>query len=438
MGDQLMRVLLTSTENSPGVFVTKKVELKSIMPYSTGNCASDSSHPLVIETVMPKSSDVSNMRRQHLTIGNWPDESVRSGKKRSEASQQLDEHFSGTSVNNLPSPSLIQEVLDIPSTTFTGRQCKELSSFNRRTGNAAYPPLMQAVRDDQRSAVSGHQGSFPAGHHSDKQFASEGGAIPMYPPLVQAVRDNHVEPVIGHHHDEQLSGESANNPAYPPLMQAVRNDQPATDPGQQTENPSSNECKTNPDFSPFKHAFRNDSTRQVAEQKCSSRGKSYPADSSLIHAFSDHLPTSAAIRQNAVGQPQQSQSRSNQTCQPFMPVVTDNPAPSASENNATNVHLEQLEPLQHVLLSCKLLKMISRQRSWNANDQKNRFQLQEEAIDHILLSCKRSEDRSGQHRPNEGRSSPAYPSIIQAVRDDDIKRAMQKTIYKLKKFFSFL
>lgn len=406
MGDQLMRVLLTSTENFQEVVVTEKTELKCIMPDSTGNCVSGSSRLLVMETVIPKSSDVSNMRRQRLTFGNWPDQAIRS-----ESGHQLDERFSGTSVNNLATPSLTQEVMDLPSTTFSGHRCEKLS-FSERVDSAAYPPLIQAVRDDQRAAVSGH--------HSNKQCASEGGMIPVYPPLVQAVTGDHLGPVIGHHHNEQLSSKSASNPAYPSFIQAVRSDQSTTVPGHQTENPSSSEGVANPDISPFNLALRDSSPRQVAKEKCSCGRKSNAPDSLLKHAFRDDQLTPAAIGQNAVGQ-WSSQRGSNLTCQPFMRAVRDNPAPPASANNATNVHQEQLEPLEHVLLSCKQLKIISRQHSWDTKGLKNSFQLQEEAIDHILLSCKRSEDRSGEHLPNEVRSNPAYPSLMQAVRDDPPK-----------------
>ena len=62
MGDQLMRVLLTSEKNGHGDYSILKVEVNNFMPYTDGEC-----RPPVMETGVPKCGDA---------FGNWPDQTL--------------------------------------------------------------------------------------------------------------------------------------------------------------------------------------------------------------------------------------------------------------------------------------------------------------------------------------------------------------------------
>ena len=64
MGDQLMRVLLTSQKNGHGDYSILKVEVNSFMPESSTDCEC---HLPVMETGVPKCDDA---------FGNWPDQTL--------------------------------------------------------------------------------------------------------------------------------------------------------------------------------------------------------------------------------------------------------------------------------------------------------------------------------------------------------------------------
>ena len=156
-GDQLMQILLTSTENSKGLFVTEKMQITSIMP--------------VVETGLPK----------------WPDASSSRHFAGPDTGHQPEDHSS----SNQAHPPLL---LSRPDTRY---QSEDHSSIRERPGNQTYPPLLQAVRDDPPRLNTDQR--------SEEQSSGVRTTTPAYPPLVQAVRENPLGSLISHQSEEQSS-----------------------------------------------------------------------------------------------------------------------------------------------------------------------------------------------------------------------------------------
>lgn len=197
MGDQLMRILLTLMENGRGLFAVEKVEVRGIMPYSIGHCASGPCHPPVMETGVPKCSDTSDPLNVPFSRSCSEDQTVRDDQTTLVTGHQPEEHsFEGSdnpAVNN--------------------HQSEDSSR-----SNPAYPPLMQAVRDDAPAPAVGHQPT--------EQSSGTNVGYPEYPPMMQAAGNNPLEPSTGHSSEGRSSGTSLSNPQYPPMMQAVRDNNP--------------------------------------------------------------------------------------------------------------------------------------------------------------------------------------------------------------------
>lgn len=308
MGDQLMRVLLTLTENGPGVFVTEKVEVRGVMDYSIGHGADSSCHPPVMETGMPKWSDASDS--QHFLLGNW------SGQEITTAGRQPVERSSRTSINNPAYPPLMQAVRDDPSTPVTGAQSEDHPSNGN---NPPYPPLVQAVRDNVPAPVTSHQ----------SEEISSSGNNPPYPTLMQGVRDEPPAPITGHQSEEHSS--TGNNPPYPPLVQAVRNDSPAPVLGHHSEEHSSS--GNNPPYPPVIQAVTDCPLtpflgHQSEGHSASSNNPPYPP---IIQAVRDGPPTALTAQQS---EERSGGSVSNLPYPPLMQAVRDEqPTPATGDQS---------------------------------------------------------------------------------------------------------
>lgn len=211
----------------------------------------------------------------------------------------------------------------------------------------------------------------------------------------QVMRRSQTGPETGRQPDKFSSGTTINNPAYPPMMQAVL-DAPPT---------------------PATH-HQSDELPSSATPESGSKSAGNPAYPTLIEAITDNPRTTETCIQSQENRQSPSSASANDLeleCPPLTQAVKHDSAPPVLGNNLSNIPQEKLDPMQHILRSCKQLQIIHRQQSPDANLKKI-IPLQEEAIQHLLLSCKHSNHQSEECLENK--SNPTYPPIVQAVRDD--------------------
>ncbi|XP_015774992.1 PREDICTED: uncharacterized protein LOC107353184 [Acropora digitifera] len=220
LGDQLMRILLTSKENVSGDYYVEKVEVKKTMPRSLDE--SFRYHPPGTETAMPK----------------WPgaDEQPFLYGSCSE-----DEGSSGIEISE-----------DCPSQEGSSLTFEDLSSSL----------LAQAP--------SGHHMASAVAFPSQQQEQlGENMSYPKYPPLLQAVKYGIAEPDIGGH----TSQDGQSTAKYPPILQAVRNETEGPDSSQPTREQSCEAEQSKAKYPPILLAVRNetedpDSSQPNAVQSC--------------------------------------------------------------------------------------------------------------------------------------------------------------------------
>ena len=252
LGDQLMRILLTSKESASGDYDVEKVEVKKIMPRSLEQ--SFRCHPPVMETAMPKS----------------PGADEQPVLSRSCSEDQ------GTSC------------------IVTGQDCPFQENFSPRNKDLSSSLLAQAPSGDHMASAV----DFPSQH---QEQLGENMSYPKYPPLPQAVKDGIAEPDIGGHTSQddssQPNGEQPfeagqSKAKYPPIREAVRNqtDEPDTGQpcGEYSRPQSSFRYGNNPPSSPFSPASGNDQTPTPSSTTAGS--EPYPP---LVQAVNDQQVTRA-------------------------------------------------------------------------------------------------------------------------------------------------
>ena len=286
MGDQLMRILLTLKENGPGLFAVEKVEVRGIMPHSIEHCTSGSSHPPVMETGAPKCSDTSDLLNVPFGRSCSEDPAVRDDQTTLVTGHQSEEH------------------------TSEGRPAvTNPQSDDSSRSNPAYPPLMQAVKDNAPEPADGHQPT--------EQSSGTSVNNPEYPSMRQAVRDNDPPgPGTSHPSQAQLSGTSVHNPEYPPMMQAVRDDTPEPATSYSPEERSSGTSVSNREYPPMTQAVRDESSVPVIEHQSGERSSS-----------ASRNPTYPALG-DAVRDDSSIASTSNATYPPLVQAVRNNPSAS--------------------------------------------------------------------------------------------------------------
>ena len=221
LGDQLMRILLTSKESASGDYDVEKVEVKKTMPSSLDH--SFPCHPPVTETAMPKSPG---------------------------ADEQ---------------PVLARSCSEDRGTSciVTGQDCLFQESFSLRNKDLSSSLLAQPPSGDHRASAM----AFPSQH---QEQLAENMSYPEYPPLLQAVKYDTEEPDIGAH----ISQDGQSKAKYPPILQAVRNE--VTE-GPDSSQPNGEEsCEAGQrkvKYPPIFEAARNeteepDSSQQNGEQSC--------------------------------------------------------------------------------------------------------------------------------------------------------------------------
>ena len=374
LGDQLMRVLLTSKENGHGDFAVERVEVRKIMPYSLGQFAASSCHPPVKETGLPKSLGPLNQEDVLLSCccsDVQGASSIVTGGRSQEyfwkadanptnppvpqagngghvptvmaSGSQLAEQTSGGKANNLKCPPSRQADTGSAEEPDTGPPTREPSS-GAEVNNPQYPPWQEAVKDDAPDVFPCSQQNGP----SLKGSASKA----KYPPLLRAVRDSAEELDTGET-TEPSYGAWVNNPQYPPLEGAVKDDStevfpyrqqngpsfersasegsypPALqaaggsaeelDTGQPTGEPSSEAWVYNPQYPPWQRAVKDDSPElapvRQPEEPSSAPGINSPKDSPMNQAFEDKVATAGIEIQS-----REQSSYSSDINQPYPPL----------------------------------------------------------------------------------------------------------------------
>ena len=252
LGDQLMRILLTSKESASGDYDVEKVEVKKTMPRSLDQ--SFPCHAPVTETAMPKS----------------PGADEQPVLSRSCSEDQ------GTSC------------------LVTGQDCPFQESFSLRNKDLSSSLLAQAPSGDHMASAV----AFPSQH---QEQLDENMSYPKYPPLPQAVKCVIEEPVIGGH----TSQDGQSKAKYPPILQAVRNETEGPDSTQPNGEQSCEAGQSKAKYPPILQAVWNetegpDSSQANGEQSCE-------AGQSKVR----YPPILQAVR-NETGEPDSSQPNGEQ------------------------------------------------------------------------------------------------------------------------------
>lgn len=370
VGGELMQVLLTSIEDHHGVVVTEKTALKSVMPYSVGECASSSSLRAVLET----GPSMSSLSKKHIF-------------------RQPDAHSqSRSSVDKTAPPSLTQDVMDIPTAKSKGLQSRECSvneSVNG-PGRPANSLLRKAVRDELPTPVSAL--------HTDRQFSCECEIDSAHPTAFTCLE-----------FDRRCSGASKRNLSLSsPSKHAVKNGRPNQCPEELSSRGRSNQAHSVPIQAVYNKQLKQSSSSQRESDA------PYPPLIEAVRRVSIASPNGHQLEGQSLSVRARSPTHAHQmhAC-----TVSDDPGLLRPENSSRNGDHEQLNPLQHVILSCKKLQKIQKIQSRDAN-LKESLQLQLNALDHILLSCRRPSDPSKEHSTSGSRRNPVYSPNLQTLRHD--------------------
>ena len=286
LGDQLMRILLTSKESACGDYDVEKVEVKKIMSFSLEENLS--CHPPVMETAMPKSSGADEqpvLSRSCsedqgtsciVTGQDCPFQENFSPRNKDLSSSLLAQPPSGDHMASAVAfPSQHQEQLD-ENTSYPkyppvlqavkyGTEEPDIGGHTSQDGQskAKYPPILQAVRNERE----GPDSRQPNGEESCE--AGQGKA--KYPPIFEAARSETEEPDSSQPNGEQSCEAGQRKVRYPPILQAVRNETEEPDSSQPNGEQSFEAGQGKAKYPPIFDAARNeteepDSSQQNGEQ----------------------------------------------------------------------------------------------------------------------------------------------------------------------------
>lgn len=320
MGDQLMRVLLTSEKNGHGDYSILKVEVNNFMPYTDCEC-----RPPVMETGVPKCGDA---------FGNWPDQTLTEDEPGLGLGlgRHLQEYSNGLSSANSSNSSH----LPLMQTVKSDQPAPAVGSYSTSNPNPAYPPTMQAVKDDKMTSVTGAQ-------VQEQSFSKSGSSNPSYPPLMQAVNGNLSASSETKNHTT-CGDRSYSNPAYPPISHAVQDSPTAFGaPASQTREHLSTDNKKNPTYPATINAVKLNTKFSGPDYQL----ENHPRTSSESSpAYPDLLQ--AAVRDDTI----RNETASSESCRsaehsltgdttnpaypPIQKAVNDEPLPLTSGYNSPN------------------------------------------------------------------------------------------------------
>ena len=208
LGDQLMRILLTSNENASGDYDVEKVEVKETMPYSLDQ--SCPCHPPVKETGMPKSPGADEQPCAGVVYSRscFEDQGtscIVTGQGFFQEDFSLrNKELASSLLAQAPSSDHMTPTLAFPS------QHEEQSG--EKMDYPKYPPLLQAVKDGtEEPDIGGHS-------------PQHGQSKAKYPPILQAVRNETGDPDSSQPNGEQSFQVGQSKAKYPPIFEAVRNE----------------------------------------------------------------------------------------------------------------------------------------------------------------------------------------------------------------------
>ena len=215
-------------------------------------------------------------------------------------------------------------------------------------------------------------------------MAGEGD--PPYPSIVNALREDHLHSVSDACCVGQISREYPKGSVVPAVVE--------------------NKCAQRPMMVGSCYAATSPSSKRARDlpvsgdpvmgQKCPPLHPSMQ-DTSTSHVLEPFIPCKCNLTDSCLGRASKSVASSsftdqcqNESWQPYPPLlqaVRDNPG-SFTEHltNLCNQDVNNLQPTDHILLSCKKLNDI--QRLSLHDNLENSFELQDEVLHHLQLSCR--------------------------------------------------
>ena len=239
LGDQLMRILLTSKENVSGDYDVEKVEVKKTMPRSLDE--SFPCHPPGTETAMPKwpRADEQPVLSRSCSEDEGTSDIVSSEDCSSqEGSSLTNEDLSSSLLAQAPSGDHMASAVAFPS--------QHQEQLGENMSYPKYPPLLQAVNYGiAEPDIGGH--------------TSQGGqSTAKYPPILQAVRNETEDPDSSQPNREQSFEAEQSKAKYPPLLLAVRNETEGPDSSQPSGEQSFEAGQGKAKYLPIFEAVRNE------------------------------------------------------------------------------------------------------------------------------------------------------------------------------------
>ena len=404
MGDQLMRVLLTSEKNGhSGDYSILKVEVNSFMPESSTD---RECHLPVMETGMPKYGDA---------FGNWPDQTLTEDEPGWRPGRRLQEDSNGLSCANSSNSSH----LPLMQTVKSDQPAAVVGSYSTSIPNPAYPPMMQAVKDDKMT-------SDPGAQVQDQSVSKSGSSNPSYPPhlpLMQTVKSDQPAAVVGSY------STSIPNPAYPPMMQAVKDDKMTLVPGAQVQEQSvSKSGSSNPSYPPLMQAVNgNPSASSVTKHHttCGDRSYSNPAYPPVSDAV-QNSPTAFGGPGNQTREHLSTDNKENPRYPPTIQAVKPNTIFSGSDYQLENhprtsgeskpaypdlLHAVRNDTIRNETASSESCR--SAEHSFTGDTISPAYPPIRKAVNDEPLPT-----TSGYNSPNGPGSNPPYPALMTAVQDN--------------------
>ena len=403
MGDQLMRVLLTSKKNGHGDYSILKVEVNSFMPESSTDCEC---HLPVMETGVPKCDDA---------FGNWPDQTLTEDEPGRGPGGRLQEDSNGLSCANSSNSSH----LPLTPTVKSDQPAAVVGSYSSSNPNPAYPPMMQAVKDDKMTSV-------PGAHVQEQSFSKSGSSNPSYPPhlpLMQTVKSEQPAAVVGSY------STSNPNPAYPPMMQAVKDDKMTSVPGAHVQEQSfSKSGSSNPSYPPLMQAVNgNPSASSVTKNHttCGDRSYSNPAYPPVSDAV-QNSPTAFGDPGNQITKHLATDNKENPPYPPTIQAVKPNTIFSGSDYQLENPPRTSGEskPAYPDLLHAVRNDTIRNETASSESCRSAEHSLTGDTISPAYPPIRKAVNdeplpsTSGYNSPNGPGSNPPYPALMTAVQDN--------------------
>ena len=195
LGDQLMRILLTSKENVSGDYDVEKVEVKKTMPRSLDE--SFRCHPPGTETAMPKWPGADE---QPVLSRSCSEDEGSSGIGTSEdcpsqeGSSLTNEDLSSSLLAQAPSGHHMASAVAFPS--------EHQEQLGENMSYPKYPSLLEAVTYDIAESDIGWHTSQDG--QSTAQSCEAGQRKAKYPPIFEAGRKETEDPDTTYREDEDL------------------------------------------------------------------------------------------------------------------------------------------------------------------------------------------------------------------------------------------